>query len=228
MSNCFYHDTAPASGTCVQCGLPICAACTTSVGVKTACPSCLPAVKARVEQAQPVAAGAAPSPQTWSPDPPQIYQPGAPAVEAPSYKSGVDSSFVGQTAAGLGLGLVLGIICSIIVFKLLFFAHFGLSYLYVVIGYGVGFGIHKVTGRGGTALGIMGVLVMVVSLFAGHLSYAADVLNAARAEDASIPASLTAFDVFRETLGSFGFMHWVCVAIGLGACYRAIEAQDAA
>jgi len=225
MSVCFYHPDSNASAACVQCGVPLCAHCANPVGEKAACPSCYSAVQSRVQQTAVSEASAPSQSPVWSSGP-ALASPLTSSATQETYKRGVDSSFVAQTAGGLALGLVFGIIAAIVVFKVLFYAHFGISYLYIAIGYGIGFGIHKITHRGGPLLAMLGVAIMIVSLLVGHLSYAADLLQAAKAHG-EVPPGVTVFDIYGDTLKSFGFMHWICVVIGVGACYRAINAHDA-
>jgi len=204
---CYFHPDAVAGAICVKCGVPICPACTQSVGVKTSCPSCVDygrqyATAAPIASAQTSATSASPA----------------------AYKSGTDSSYYTQIFAGLGLGFAIGSILSVLVMKVLFYAHFGISFLYIAVGYGVGFGIHKVTGRGGAGLASAGVAVMLLSLLVGHCTYVYDLLGALHASG-QVPDTFSFFDAFGPVLQSLGVMHWVCIAIGVGACFRAIEAQ---
>jgi len=126
---------------------------------------------------------------------------------------------------GIGLGLVIGIIGAIAIEKILFYAHFGLSLLYVGLGYGIGWGIHRVTGRGGSGLALVAVTVMLVALGVSHLVWAQDILSAARDAGRADP-SVTLFDVFPIAMGHLGVLHWVCIAFGLLACYRGMEQQQ--
>jgi len=128
---CYYHPDAVADAICVKCGMPICKACTQVVGVKSSGPSCVDFVRLH---ASPSATSTAPSAAaaqtpTWS-------------AEHSNYKTERDTSYYGQMLAGLGLGLLIGSVLSIAVMKVYFYAHFGMSLLYIFIGYGVGFGIH--------------------------------------------------------------------------------------
>jgi hypothetical protein len=131
----------------------------------------------------------------------------------------------GRLAAGLTLGLVAGVIMSLIVMKIAFYAHLNLSLLYVGIGYGVGFAIYKVTGQGGAGLAFGGSALMALGLLIGHLVYASDVLGAYR-QELGLSDSATIFSAFGPLMATLSLRHWMCVAIGLGACFRAIEAQD--
>ena len=109
--------------------------------------------------------------------------------------------------------------------KILFYSGFGLSLLYIVLGYGIGWGLHRIMGRGGSDLGLIAVGVMVASLGVSHLIYAQDLLNKV-GETGHLRAGLTAFDVFPALMQHLGFMHWVLIAIGLYSCYRGVEARQ--
>ena len=131
----------------------------------------------------------------------------------------------GDVVKGLALGLLIAIIGSIVVMKIYFYAHFGLSLLYIGVGYATGYGIYMFTGRGSAGLASGAVGVMIVGLLVGHLVYVQDVVNAAQA-DGPLPAGVNAMTAFVPVMEHFNFMHWVCIAIGLGACYRGVEQQS--
>lgn len=126
---------------------------------------------------------------------------------------------------GLALGLIIGIIGSIIVLKILFYAHFGLSLGYIFVGYGIGWGIWCFTGKGSSGLAFGAILIYIVSLFIAHIVYANDVLNELVGSGRLEPG-FSVFDVFPAVIKSFSPMHWVCMAIGLFSCYRAMEQQS--
>jgi len=65
---------------------------------------------------------------------------------------------------------------------------------------------------------------MLLSLLVGHCSYVNDVLGALQAAGHA-PASASFFSAFVPIVQIFGFMHWICILIGLAGCFRAIEAQ---
>ena len=183
-SLCYYHPTVSSTGSCIQCGMPVCAACTQQVAGRSVCQKCAPAFKARMEQQ----AAAAPAAAQGRQAPYAGYRPqpdgGTSGVSSPPAYSGTpvkgERSDMQETLMGIGLGLVIGIIGAVIIEKIYFYGHFGLSLLYVAMGYGIGWGIHRVTGRGGTGLALAAVGVMVAALFVGQLFYAQDVLNMVR------------------------------------------------
>ena len=228
-SLCYYHPAASSSGSCIQCGMPICADCTEQVAGRTVCKKCAPSFKARMEQQMAAAPAASPSRQApYAGYAPQPYggMPGAPAPPAYSGKAVKgERSDMQEALMGIGLGLVIGIIGAVIIEKILFYAGFGLSLLYVAMGYGIGWGIHRVTGRGGTGLALAAVGVMAVALFVGQLFYAQDVLNMVR-DAGHADASATLFDALPVSVTHLGPMHWVCMAFGLLACYRGVEQQQ--
>jgi hypothetical protein len=125
---------------------------------------------------------------------------------------------------GLAVGLGIGIVGSILTLKLLFYAHFGLSYIYIAVGYGIGAGIWHFTNRGGTQLAFASVGVMIFSLAVAHLVYAADVLGEVRAAGNADPG-VTLFDALPVAMSTFSPMHWVCIAIGVAACWGAAHRQ---
>jgi hypothetical protein len=126
---------------------------------------------------------------------------------------------------GLAVGFAIGLIGCILTEKLLFYAHFGLAYLYIGIGWGIGAGIWHFTNRGGNQLASASVGVMMLSLLIAHFVLAFDVLNDARAN--GIGDGLTVFDVFPQVIGMLGPMHWVCIFIGVIACFNAAHKQPA-
>jgi|GEM_PF-1877126 len=230
---CYYHQTTEAANSCAQCGVPICNNCIQLVGPVPACRNCAPALHAR--QQQMVASGAntgAPMQQGAYPPqgaPPQNGGYGAPpsypqgsGYTAPSYQTAPEHG--GNIALGMLAGLGIGIVGSIIVMKILFLTGFGLAYLYIGVGYGVGFGIHKFTGRGGTALAALSVVIMMIALLVGHLVFANDVLQKEIASDPTL-AGISLMDVIPMIPSMFSPMHWICIAIGLYSCWRAMEQQ---
>ncbi|MBV9849160.1 MAG: hypothetical protein JO250_05670 [Armatimonadetes bacterium] len=220
---CFNHPDVPAVGSCVQCGTPGCAQCLQQVAGRSVCQRCVGAIRARLAQ-QGVAGPQGPLPQGQVPQGvPPPYSPSAPAYggAAPAAPAPADTR---QVLLGIALGGVIGIIGAILIEKILFYAGFGLSLLYVLLGYGIGWGIHRVTGRGGSGLALAAVGVMVVCLGVAHLVMAQDFLSAAQAAGRAAPGT-TLLDAFPIVVGHLGIMHWVCIAFGLMACYRGVEQQ---
>lgn len=109
--------------------------------------------------------------------------------------------------------------------KVLFYAHFGLSLLYVAQGYAIGWAIHRMTGRGGPGLALVAVGIMIASLAIGHLVMAYDILSVVRNANGGDP-SLTVGQIFPMVIKNQNIMHWVCIAFGLYACYRGGEQQQ--
>lgn len=218
---CYYHPDTTATGNCVQCGVPICDACTDRINQKPVCKNCVAAVRARLEREMAAPAGAyaapsdAPGPQAQSWPPPATN----PAYGAPSAAlAPLDPT---KLTMGIVVALVIGIVGCIALEKLLLYAHFGLSYLYILVGYGIGWGLHRMTGRGGTMLAAMAVGVFVVSLIVEHLVYAGDVLQMLHT-GADADPSATFGEAFKLVLTQSGIMHWVVILIGLYACYRGV------
>jgi len=203
------------------------------VGPVPACRTCAPALHARQQQmagSGVSGGGAAPGGYSVPSSAPQGGGYGAP----PPYPAGYapQASYApaqqehgGNLALGLLAGLAIGIVASIIVMKILFYTGFGLSYLYIGVGYGIGFGIHKFTGRGGTGLAAAAVGIMVVSLFIAHVVFGYDELQKAMAHDPSL-AGVSALDIIPALPSMFSPMHWVCIAIGMYSCWRAMEQQE--
>ena len=158
----------------------------------------------------------------WPPAPTQ--QPGR-AGGGASYA--VASNRVGpdKMLLGIALALAIGIVGGILIEKILVYAHFGLSLLYVGMGYGIGWGLHRVTGRGGAGMAMLAVGLMVACLGVSHLVWAQDILNEARRQGAALPG-MTLFDVLPVSMQPLGFMHWVCITFGLIACYRGVVQQN--
>lgn len=173
--------------------------------------------------------GTSPSPTAYAP--PTASWPPAPLGQAGG-PSGMAADGVYSTRIppdkmlmGIVLGLAIGLVGGIIIEKILLYAHFGLSLLYVGMGYGIGWGIHRVTGRGGAGLALLAVGLMVACLGVSHLVWAQDVLNEVRAAGNAAPGT-TFIDALPVAMASLGIMHWVCITFGLLACYRGVESQE--
>jgi hypothetical protein len=117
---------------------------------------------------------------------------------------------------------VFGTFLSIIMLKMVFRsidAHISshIPILYSAIGYVIGRTIWKYTGRTdtGTVFGAVGI--MVLALIIGHIDFAYDVLNAAKAAGQADP-HLTVIAVLPHVLKMFTPIHWVYVLIGLVIC----------
>ena len=217
VSSCYNHVSVSSSASCVQCGMPFCKDCLEAVAGRPVCKRCLPAMQARVEQQM----ASAPPPAYAAPQGTYPgYAPQTAALAIPDAGAGAKALLI-----GIALSLVIGIIGAIAIEKILFYSGFGLSLLYIVLGYGIGWGLHRIMGRGGSALALVAVGVMVVSLGVSHLVYAQDLLNKAAATE-NLRAGITVFDVFPALMQSLGFMHWVLIAIGLFSCYRGVEARQ--
>ena len=205
------------------------------------CPTCAPSVRQYGIQPQPVGAaafaaapsgqnayGAPPAANTYGTPMPGTYSPPPPSTPFQ------DTSHAALAKArredqmnlwkGLAVGLGIGTIGSIVAMKILFYAHFGISYLYILIGWGIGAGIWHFTNRGGTQLALSSITVMAVRLFFGHLSFALDVLSQARA-DGYADAGVTIFDAFPQPMAMLTPIHWLLIAIGMAACWRAADRQ---
>lgn len=92
------------------------------------------------------------------------------------------------------------------------------------MGYGIGWGIHRVTGRGGAGIALLAVGLMVACLGVSHLVWTQDVLNQARAAG-NADAGVTFMDALPVATAALGLMHWVCMGFGVLACYRGVESQ---
>jgi hypothetical protein len=118
---------------------------------------------------------------------------------------------------GLLLASVVGIIGSILVLKLLFYAHFGLSYLYILVGYGIGWGMWACYGNGGAKTMVATMSIYVVSLFIAHLVYVNDIMSSMQADYAGV----TLMQAFVPIVSSMSILHWICIAGGFVACWKA-------
>ena len=222
-SPCYYHPDAPATGNCVQCGVPICDACTDRINQKPVCKNCVAVVRARVEREL------ASAPTGYAP--PAVggqtqinhgsYGIGnAPAAGLTSYPATPTAApNAGKVAIGIVVALIIGVIGCIAVEKFELFAPLSLSLLYVLVGYAIGWGLHKITGSGGMKMAVIAVCVMFVSLVVSHLVLVQDELSQAIA-DHKVGTDLTFNDALVPVLSSQGFVHWLFVAFGLYACFK--------
>jgi hypothetical protein len=225
-SPCYYHPDTIASATCVQCGLPICANCTDRVGEKTVCQKCVKAVKTRLEAQM----AAAPAGAYGSPAVTPGYGGPTPAYGGPSYGGRAvamapDRIAPGTLILGIVVAALISIVGAIIVEKILFLSGYGIAYLYIGIGYGIGFGLHKVVGRGGMGMALLAVGIMVFGLLIGQLVFTADELGKLQADDPTFATATTA-QLFPYLLTHMSPMHWICVVIGLFACFRGMNSQQ--
>ncbi len=212
---CYYHPDTPAVDTCVQCGMPICQQCRDRVAEKTVCRNCVGAVRARLEQ------------QMATGGPPQSVSsaPAYAAASGPRVSAAVAAKpDSGRLLMALGLALVIGIVGALITEKIQFYAHFDLSLLYVGIGYGIGFALHSILGRGGGGLALAACGVMLVSLFIGELFWVQDIVGLVNAKEGSAGA-ITFAEAFPVAMSAHGIIHWVCILFGLMACYRGVAQQ---
>ncbi len=210
-ATCYYHSDQVAPNSCIQCGVPICNNCRENIAGKTVCKRCAPAFAQRVQA----------SPSMYA-APPAYGAPASPATgQSFAVTTGTNVS-VGQRLAGLGVGLVIGIIGAIIWEKIYFYGGFSLSLIYLAIGYGVGLGIAKVTGRAGTGVALEAVLVTALSLLIGHIVYSCDILAKVEAERGMTGISMTP-DLFFRMTSHLPPWHWIVAALGLYSAFKAVE-----
>ena len=62
---------------------------------------------------------------------------------------------------------------------------------------------------------------MLISLAVGHLVYVNDFMHTGLAETMSFS------DAIVPTMRSFSFMHWICILIGIAACWRGSKVRAA-
>ncbi len=221
-SPCYYHPDAPATGNCVQCGVPICDACTDRINQKPVCKNCVAVVRARVERelASAPAGYAAPAVGGQTQINHGSYGVGnAPTSGLPGYGAVPDSQDKSKLVLGIVVASLIGIVAAIAIEKITVYAHFGLSLFYIFMGYGIGWGLHRLTGRGGAGMAALAVGIMVGCLLLSHVIWAQDLLTASRSGPDGDP-SLTLGDAFSFVMSNAGFMHWVLIAIGLYACFQ--------
>lgn len=236
MSNpCYYHPDTQARSSCVQCGLPICDMCTDRINERTFCHKCVKAVRERMEKqmASPgLGAASGPSPSgyaaggysaptatgsAWPPAPAQAY--GGSRFVAAAQPLDASKMILGIVAA-----LLIGIVGAIVVEKIYFYVGFSLSLLYILIGYGIGYGLCMVTRRGGMGMALLAVGIMVISLLIGQLVLTSDALNKMRVGSPEL-AGVTTAAVFPLLLSHMGFMYWICIAFGLYSCFKSVARQ---
>ncbi|BDI32545.1 hypothetical protein CCAX7_45960 [Capsulimonas corticalis] len=233
---CYYHPARGIVSTCVECGIPLCVECTHRIDGSAACNQCAPTVQTNLQNA-PLAApyGAAPlstnafAATTYEPAgaAPQPYVPFYAPESSAGAINGAQSRMVSPGSVPLGLlfGAFIGLVGSILVLKILFYAHHGLSWLYIAVGYGIAYGITSVTRRGGVGLSLAAVGIMIFSLLVAHFVYAGDLLNEARTQGVADPA-MTVLDALPIAMRAFQPQHWICVVVGLAACWRGAQQKS--
>lgn len=221
---CYYHPDTPSTAQCVQCGMPICPLDTEMVAGKAVCKNCVAAVRARVEREMashpaPAPAGnagygnASPAPQ------------GQPWNAPGDYSAPVSAVEPGRVAMGIGVAFVIGLIAAIVIEKISMVSPIMIAYVYVLMGYGIGYGLHRLTGEGGPKMAGIAVGIMVVCLVISHLLLVHDILDKffVGADAARRPAF---GDAIMPVLSGLSFMHWVLILIGLSACFRGVNQQQ--
>jgi hypothetical protein len=117
------------------------------------------------------------------------------------------------------IALGIGIISAVAIEKIEVIGHFGLSLLHIFMGYGIGWGLHRLTRRGGPKMAAIALGIMLVSLVVSHLVMVQDILTQVRSgPDGDV--GLTYAQAIGPVLGSLGFMHWLLIAIGLYSCFQ--------
>ena len=214
---CSNHAETASVGACVNCGRTYCHECIRQVGPELACLPCAPVVAARqaqgpaVQQAPPGFGDYGPQGQPWAQSPQQVPYP---VQQAPVARS------PGNFLLGVLLASVIGIVGSILVLKFEFYAGVSLAFLYILVGYGIGWGMWALNGKGGAKSMVSIAIIYVVSVAIGNLSFAADELAKWHAAGQLLPG-VTVFDVFIADIQNLGIMGWAIIAIGLFASLRA-------
>ena len=171
-ATCYYHSDQVAPNSCIQCGVPICNNCRENIAGKTVCKRCAPAFAQRVQA----------SPSMYA-APPAYGAPASPATgQSFAVTTGTDVS-VGQRLAGLGVGLVIGIIGAIIWTDSI-----------LVLGHSLANEINKTIGADNIDKYILGVVILIVLIAAAPLLF--DVFRRQRAKRRT--AGSTAFDETTE------------------------------
>jgi hypothetical protein len=207
---CFNHSRADAVGVCINCGMTFCNDCLRQVGQEVACVKCAPAVARQMQMGVQSA--------SQLPRPNLAYAP-----TAQDTSSSQSHSNPVQFMMGLLLSGVIGIVGCILIMKIYFYTGFGLSYLYILVGYGIGWGMWAINGKGGAKTFVATALIYVISIAIAHLVFAGDVL--AKEQAVGRAESLTAAEAFLPVIQQLTILHWICVLIGFGSIWKA-ESRD--
>lgn len=116
-----------------------------------------------------------------------------------------------QVLLGIGLALFVGTIGSVGIEKILFYAHFGFPYLYLIVGAAVAGSLRWATSRGGPAMAAGAAALMLVCLAIGHVVLVNDYMSQLRADGDGATFS----EVLPVVMGNLTFIHWVMVAGGV-------------
>jgi hypothetical protein len=225
---CAYHPDRAALSSCTECNTPVCRECETLIKGKPVCQRCVANIKAKVEAelgtpAAPVAAavppaGASPYDTTYgSPagathsgrvgSQGTVYTPPSPLVEE------VDGP--GRLLLGLLAATIVATVGSVIILKIHFHVNFMLSWVYVLLGGGVGVACATVGKSPGFVSGFFSAIATMVGLLVGHIVLALDVLKRDRPDLSLTP------DIFMEVMKIFSPLHWIFVVIGIGVAFTA-------
>ena len=190
---CFNHSTAPATTACNQCGIPLCAECTTTVADKSVCSRCVDAIRTRVAS--------------------QIDP--APAAPLPRYAAQPEGLTPVRLLTGIALGTLIGVIGAFIWEKVVFYSHFNIGYLAALIGFGVGYGILLGTKRGGMVPAILGGVIALAAQVFGYYLLDNDELAKAMIEHSMAPVLMPIGMFLTGLPRDVGVIGWVIVAIGV-------------
>lgn len=116
-----------------------------------------------------------------------------------------------QVLLGVGLALLIGTIGSVGIEKILFYAHFGFPYLYLIVGAAVAGSLRWATSRGGPAMAAGAAALMLVCLGIGHVVLVNDFVSQSRADGDAVTFS----EMLPLVLGHLTFIHWIMVAGGV-------------
>jgi len=201
---------------CVQCGTPGCTECLETIGVKLACRGCVDSLKRNL----PAQAAPPPSVRPLNPE----FNPNAGLNYASNPADYVNAAppntyQLKQMLMGIGLASVVGLIGAIGIEKLLFYSHFGLALLYLILGAAIGGCARAFTGRGGAAIAIAALVVTAACLGVSHLTYAQDIMTQAQASGDLAPGA-PLLSIFPVVMGQLKFIHWAFVAGSLFVSVR--------
>jgi hypothetical protein len=210
MAECYAHPGSEAAATCVACARPVCGECREDVAGHAMCRACVAATQERLGAEAAPAGNDAPAADSAVAAPDLA---GFPASAAPA---GCElKQYLKAFAYGLGAAVAGAIIWD----KLVFWTHYQIGFVAVILGAIVGMAVRAGSdGRPGRLLPWMGALLAGFSVILGYVLLVNDQASTnaeAAANLARIPAVLRFVLLAVIAVRSMDLMDWVFVAIGV-------------
>jgi hypothetical protein len=222
MAVCAYHPDRSAVDRCVECRRDVCADCKTEVAGKPVCTACVEAIRTRVAAEIGVGAAAGTGDSAGGYGSPTAGDPyaaptGYGTAHAMPNVIVQESPNPARLLAGIALGAAFGAVGAFLLKTFVYYTNFGLSYLNILVGGAVGFGVILGSGRRGPLTAIISaVLAFGAMMFSDYLLWTSVIRDNF---GPLVYFGRINVSQFLELQKDQSVMHWVCVAIGVYAAF---------